>query len=127
MSKNDARCRVPPRRGGRPAAGGSRAPPIGGDRFWVQARGAKSRRTAASAGIATRSQAWERSCVVRIERIAQSLPEQVEAPDGEQDGAARGGDQPRSGEQVVLALEQHSPPGGCGRRDTGAEVRKGAV
>ena len=49
--------------------------------------------------------------VARIERIAQALPEHVEAPDRQQDGHARRRDEPGRQEIVVLTFEEHATPG----------------
>src|SRR4051794_32838807 len=90
MSPNVARVRTPPRRG--VVAIAESVPPIGAGSSFEHAVPKRRSKLAA-----------------RIERIAQALPEQVEADDGEQDREAGRARHPRRSREVVLALEEHVP------------------
>src|SRR4051794_15045097 len=89
-SANVAMLRMPPRRGAPPAAG------AGAESSFEQPASATPSTIVSS--------------LPRIERIAQSFTEKIEAEHGDHDCDAGRADDPRCRREVILALEQHVPP-----------------
>src|SRR4051794_26442991 len=63
----------------------------------------------------------------RIERITQTVTEQVEAEDGDRDGDAGKDRHPRRGFEEAVAAIEHRAPGGRGRLIAQPEIRQGRL
>src|SRR5207245_7968499 len=63
-----------------------------------------------------------RSAEPRIERVAHTVADQVEAQDGERDRESRPVDEPRPAGEELRRAVQHVPPRRHGRPDSGPEV-----
>src|SRR5580704_3554884 len=115
MSASDARWSVPPGAGA-PSAEVAR---------WIGAasRSLHDSATAAQAPATTRAPL----ALARIEGIAKTFTEHVEAPDGQEDRDPGGRDEPGRDEVVVLPFGEHASPRGRRRRDADAEVAERAV